>query len=299
LHHRPLVRRDHRQGLDEDGAQARPRAWRCDAQTCREENSEAFAGQHAPTSTSFYIFDEASASPMSINEVSEGGMTDGEPMKFAFGNPTRNTGWFADCFKRMAHRWGTRQIDSRSVQITNKSTSQRVDRRLRPRQRLRQGARARHVPVACRSSSSSASPTWTPRSAGHLRPEQYNWAPKILTLDNAWEGDDEARDRHAPGLEVRDAAHHPEERQRSADRHKLAQLEDDRQADAVFIDGGFGTGIVSVGRTLGRNWQLVWFSGEVDDPGCLNKRAEMWKAARDWLKAGGSIRRRSMRSTPI
>ena len=25
------------------------------------------------------------------------------------------------------------------------------------------------------------------------------------------------------------------------------------------------------------------------DIGCLNKRAEMWKAARDWLKAGGAI----------
>jgi hypothetical protein len=34
--------------------------WFCQAQTCAEENSEAFAGQHAPTSTSFYLFDEAS-----------------------------------------------------------------------------------------------------------------------------------------------------------------------------------------------------------------------------------------------
>ena len=52
---------------------------------------------------------------------------------------------------------------------------------------------------------------------------------------------------------------------------------------------GYGTGIVSAGRTLGRAWQLVWFSGAPNDPGCLNKRAEMWKLMRDWLKEGGAI----------
>jgi hypothetical protein len=57
----------------------------------------------------------------------------------------------------------------------------------------------------------------------------------------------------------------------------------------VFIDAGYGTGIVSAGRTMGRTWTLVWFGGESSDPGCLNKRAEMWKLMRDWLKAGGAI----------
>ena len=65
-----------------------PESWRADAQTCREENSEAFAGLHAANSTPFYIFDEASAVPDKIWEVAEGGLTDGEPMFFVFGNPT-------------------------------------------------------------------------------------------------------------------------------------------------------------------------------------------------------------------
>jgi hypothetical protein len=69
----------------------------------------------------------------------------------------------------------------------------------------------------------------------------------------------------------------------------LAQLEDEHQADAVFVDGGYGTGIISAGRTMGRTWQIVWFSGESGDAGCLNKRAEMWKLARDWLKEGGTL----------
>jgi hypothetical protein len=38
-------------------------SWFCAPQSSKEENSEAFAGQHAADSTSFYIFDEASAIP--------------------------------------------------------------------------------------------------------------------------------------------------------------------------------------------------------------------------------------------
>ena len=46
-----------------------PDNWRCDAMTCKEENSEAFAGQHAADSTSCYLFDEASRIPDIIWDV--------------------------------------------------------------------------------------------------------------------------------------------------------------------------------------------------------------------------------------
>lgn len=97
-----------------------PEDWITSGQTCREENSEAFAGQHNAQSTSFYIFDEASGIPDKIWEVSLGGLTDGEPMMFAFGNPTRNTGRFYEIFHKHGHRWSTTKIDSRTVKITNK-----------------------------------------------------------------------------------------------------------------------------------------------------------------------------------
>lgn len=95
--------------------------WQCTAQTCREENSEAFAGQHAANSTSFYLFDEASAIPEKIYEVREGGLTDGEPMVFDFGNPTRRSGtFFEECEGKLKHLFSVRKIDSRDVAITNK-----------------------------------------------------------------------------------------------------------------------------------------------------------------------------------
>jgi hypothetical protein len=94
--------------------------WACTAQTSKEENSESFAGQHAASSTSFYIFDEASGIPDKIWEVAEGGLTDGEPMIFAFGNPTRASGGFYNCFHRDAARWHTFKVDSRNAQLPNK-----------------------------------------------------------------------------------------------------------------------------------------------------------------------------------
>lgn len=95
--------------------------WRCDARTCREEKSEAFAGQHSPTATSFYIFDEASGVPDKVYEVREGGLTSGEPMVFDFGNGTRNSGaFYENCVGRRSARYIVRSIDSRHVAITNK-----------------------------------------------------------------------------------------------------------------------------------------------------------------------------------
>ena len=42
-------------------------SWKCSSQSSKEENSEAFAGQHNLNSTSFYFFDEASAVPDEIS----------------------------------------------------------------------------------------------------------------------------------------------------------------------------------------------------------------------------------------
>ena len=95
--------------------------WRCDAQTCREENAEAFQGLHAANSTPFFIFDEASGIPDPIWEARAGGATDGEPMSFDFGNPTRKSGmFFENCIGQYRERYIVRSIDSRSVHLTNK-----------------------------------------------------------------------------------------------------------------------------------------------------------------------------------
>ena len=262
--------------------------WFCTPQTCRAENSESFAGQHAPTSTSFYIFDEASAIEDIINEVSEGGLTDGEPMKFAFGNGTRNTGWFKDTFGKLRHRWVNFHVDARDVQITNKRN---IEAAIKDH-----GLDSDYVKVRYRGLFPSQSVKQliseadvTAAEQRHLNLGQYNFAPKILVLDNAWEGDDEGVIGLRQGLKFTILKTFAKNDNDVVIANLLAQLEDEHKADAVFIDAGYGTGVASIGATLGRSWTLVWFGGASGNPGCLNKRAEMWVAARDWLKAGGAI----------
>src|SRR5215471_16140199 len=102
-------------------AKAAPESWFVVAQTCKPENAQAFAGQHARTSTSWYLFDEASHIPDAIWDVSMGGLVDGEGMHFCWGQPARKSGRFFEvCFGRSRDRWNVRSIDSRTARFTNK-----------------------------------------------------------------------------------------------------------------------------------------------------------------------------------
>ena len=111
-----------------------PQTWFCSAQSCREENSEAFAVQHAVSSTSFYLFDEASAIPDKIFEVAEGGLTDGEPMICASlsGNPTRANGKFSSRHVRIGPRALESPVDRLpNLHAAQQSPDRRIDRGLR------------------------------------------------------------------------------------------------------------------------------------------------------------------------
>lgn len=266
------------------------KSWRLDATPWSENNTEAFAGLHNQGSRIIMIMDEASAISDKVWEVAEGVLTDEdtEIIWIVFGNPTRNTGRFRECFRRNRHLWDHKQIDSRTVEGTNKAV---LDQMV-----ANYGEESDIVKVRIRgmfpamSAKQFISTNDVDAAFGrHLRPEQYSFAPKILTCDPAWEGDDELVIGLRQGLRFDILAVIPKNDNDMVIADKLMRLEDEHQADAVFIDAGYGTGIYSAGKTLGRNWRMVWFGGESADPGCENKRAEMWKGARDWLKAGGTI----------
>lgn len=100
--------------------------YRTTAATVSETNTEAFAGLHNEGRTVFVIFDEASGVYPKIWEVAEGALTDGEGFFFAFGNPTKPDGEFADCFDKHAAIYRNRHVDSRSVTHTNKAALQGI-----------------------------------------------------------------------------------------------------------------------------------------------------------------------------
>ena len=267
------------------------RTWRLDMIPWSEKNTEAFSGLHNKGKRVLLIFDEASAIPDVIWQVSEGALTDEgtQIIWCVFGNPTRNTGRFKDCFTgSIAHRWTTKQVDSRTSIFTNKDQlKQWADNYGEDSDFFKVRVRGMFPSMSARQFISVAD---VDAAFGRfLRIDQYSFAPKILTVDPAWEGDDELAIGLRQGLAFKLLRTIPKNDNDIQVANIIANLEDSEHADAVFIDAGYGTGIVSGGRTLGRTWQLVWFAGESTDPGCLNKRAEMWKLMRDWLKAGGAI----------
>ena len=96
--------------------------WRIDRIAWSENNTEAFAGLHNQGKRIVVIYDEASAIADQIWHVTEGAQTDEntEILWIAFGNPTKNSGRFRECFGRYKHRWRTCQIDSRGIEGTNR-----------------------------------------------------------------------------------------------------------------------------------------------------------------------------------
>ena len=108
----------------------RPSTWKLIPQTCKPENAQAFAGQHAKTSTSWYLFDEASEVDDRIWLTADpGGLTDGEPMFFAWGQLVRNTGYFYRvCHGDLAARWNHRRVDSRQSRFTNKALLEQIEK---------------------------------------------------------------------------------------------------------------------------------------------------------------------------
>lgn len=275
-----------------------PETWRVDAMTCREEQSESFAGLHAADSTPFYIFDEASAVPDTVWDVAMGGLTDGEPMFFAFGNPTRSSGRFFETHHRLKHRWTRRQIDSREVDGTNHALfSEWVADfgedsdfvRVRVKGRFPQAGSLQFIPHDLVGLAQTVTPVVLASD------------PLVLGVDVARFGDDQSVIAFRRGKDARSIGW---ERHRGLDTMELAGRVAESithlRPSGVFVDeGGVGGGVVDRLRQLGHPVVGINFGGRSSGASLIaqgasgeryiNKRAEMWGALRAWLKSGGAI----------
>ena len=260
--------------------------WRVDAQTCREENSEAFAGLHAANATPFYIFDEASAVPDKIWEVREGGLTDGEPMTFDWGNPTRNSGRFFENMEgRFRHRFIRRSIDSRDVAITNKELFKKWIEdygeqsdfcKVRIFGQFPSAGELQFIPGEDVTKGVGLEVHVTPSDA------------LVMGVDVARFGDDQSviylrqgRDAESQGLYT----------YRGVDTMTLAsevaRIAAEKKPDAIFIDGGgVGGGVIDRCRQLALEVIEINFGSKATQRGYANMRAQMWGNMRDALRDG-------------
>ena len=270
-----------------------PATWYCSAQASREEKSEGFAGQHSKYSTGFYIFDEASAVPDKIYEVAEGGLILGEPMVFAFGNPTRNTGkFYRATFGAERPLWNHRSIDARTSASSNKEQIAEWIHTY--------GENSDFVRVRVLGLPPSASELQF-IDADRVHKAQQNPAqslpddPLIAGVDVSGGGEAFNVVRFRRGFDARSIPpiRIPGEhgRDRAVVIARLAELLKDqtpeRKIAAMFIDSAFGAPIAERLGTLGfTNAHEVNFGGHSPDWHMSNMRAYMYSQLKDWLPRG-------------
>lgn len=265
--------------------------WFCAPASCDEHNSEAFAGQHAMGSTSFYLNDEDSAVPDKIHEVEEGGLTSGEDMIFLFGNPTRNTGAFHKAaFGSGRDRWDIAVVDSRDSTFSNRPLIEEwaqdygVDSdffRVRVRGLPPLADELQYI------------------DAGRIAQAQINvpqpmaGEPLIAGVDvsgggKAWTVCRFRRGFDARGIPpIRLTGEQTVANDRQLAIATLVNALDTHKPDAMFIDSAFGAVIVSRLRQLGYLQVFeVNFGAESPDKHDLNMRSTMWRKVKDWLPRG-------------
>lgn len=269
---------------------AHQKTWQANAIPWSKENSEAFAGLHNQGKRITLIFDEGSAIEDIIYEVAEGALTDKDTQIIwcVFGNPTRNTGRFFECFHKHRNLWHCRQIDSRTVDISNKEQLQQwVDT---------YGEDSDFVRVRVRGVFPSASEyQFIPRkivdeaSERKILEQQVSFAPVIIGVDPAWTGGDTTDIYLRQGLYCKLLGEYQKNDDDMRMANIIAKFEDEYKADAVNIDFGYGTGIYSAGLSMGRRWNLIKFGSKANKKGFANKRAEIWGETKQWLIDGGAI----------
>lgn len=263
-------------------------AWRCDGIAWRENAPEAFAGQHAVNATSFYIFDEASAIPEPIFQTAQGGLTDGEPMMFLFGNGTKNSGFFFETHHKFRDSWKRFQVDARTSSISNKDLhKQWIDE---------WGEDSDFVKIRVLGQFPNASSTqFIPRDVvqraalADMRPNDSD--PLIMGVDPARFGGDETVIRFRQGRNARAIL---PTKLKKLDTMQVAsrvvELDNKYKPDAIFIDGnGLGGGVVDRCRQLNCDVIEVNSSFKAGSREYRIKGDEMWGLMRDWLKEGAAI----------
>lgn len=269
------------------------RTWRIDAVAWSETNTEAFAGLHNKGKRILLIFDEASAVHDKIWEVSEGALTDEhtEIIWCVFGNPTRNTGRFAQCFGNLRHRWATWSIDARTVPGTDKKLiAEWIEDYGEDSDFVR--VRVRGLPP--RASDLQFIPSDIVFEAQKREARSNIGDPLIMSLDIARGGADNSVIRFRRGLDARTIppVRLPGSETRDSMRlvSKVIDLANTHKPDAIFADGtGVGGPVIDRLRQLGYNVIEVQFGGAPPDARCADMATYMWLRMREWLRAGGAI----------
>jgi hypothetical protein len=264
-----------------------PETWFAAAIPWTEKRSEAFAGTHEEHV--LYVFDEASAIADTIWDVSEGAMTTPGAMWWVYGNPTKNTGRFAECFGKFKHRWFNIQVDSRTAKMADKiQVQQWIDDYGEDSDFVRVRVRG----VFPRAGTNQFINSEDVDNCTRYKSEGHETQAIVFGCDVARFGEDQNVVCIRQGRKV-----WPLIKWRGIDTMQTAgrivELFNEYKPDLMFIDGGgVGGGVIDRVKQLvssSRVREINFGSSPNDCSKYFNKRAEMWGTARDSIKTGLEI----------
>lgn len=264
-----------------------PETWNAQAIAWSKHAPENFAGTHEKHV--LVVFDEASAIDDVIWEVTDGAMTTAGAIWIAFGNPTKNSGRFFECFHKHRKSWIRFQIDSRSAKMAN--------RRLLDSWVDTYGEESDFVKVRIRGVFPSAgdlqfiSSEDVQHAMERAAPKGTANYGKVLAVDVARHGSDQTVFAKRQGRVCEKLR-----RFRIKDLMKIAAMVAEEinewEPDAVFIDAtGMGWGVVDRLHQMGYTQVIGIQTGEkaFAEQRYFNRRAELWGLMKDWIHDGGVL----------
>lgn len=278
------------------------KTWRIDMVPWSERNTEAFAGLHNKGRRILVVFDEASAIPDIIWETAEGALTDADTqiIWLVCGNPTRNTGRFKECFPggRFAKMWKTQRVDSRTISFTNKK---QIDSWIEAYGEDSDFVRIRVLgifPKVGEMEFFSAADVEAAMARDDHTAELTD--PLSIGVDVARFGANASVIYFRRG---RDGRSIPRRRYQGLDTVSLAlkvqEAHNEFGSQGIFVDGGgVGGGVVDNLRNMHLFIYDIQFGGKptldaastgTQGEKYANKRAEMYGAARAWIRMGGVL----------
>lgn len=269
---------------------AYPDTWFASAIPWSDHNADAFAGTHEKYV--LIIYDEGQAVGDKIYETTEGALTTPGAIWIVFGNYTKNSGRFHECFTGVARdRWIKRQIDSRTCKKANKA---QIEEWIKDYGEDSDFVRIRVRGIAPRAGSNQFIGQDLVDAAQKYKAEGYEALPKILSLDVARFGDNKSVAGTRQGRKVRVLKKWMGLAiDQLADR--FCELIDEEDPDAIVVDGdGIGGAVCDLIRRKkyhlkGGQDILTEFHGNAEpaDPTLyFNRRTEIWGDMRQAMKDG-------------
>lgn len=281
-----------------------PETWWCSARTWsrtadKDTQGNTLAGLHADFM--LFVLDETGGMPEAIMAAAEAALSTGiECRILQAGNPIQAQGPLWIAARRDRRLWtvieitGDPDAPNRSSRISIEWAKQMIESYGRDNPWVMATVLGRFP---------SASPmVFIPEylveaaAAADREGQAQRFDPLVMGVDVARYGLDKSVIRFRKG---RDARTHPPIKLRNLDNIQLAArvaIESrEVQADAVFVDGGAGAGVIDALRHMKvPNVYEIHFGGSADNipstenatPRYANKATEMYGIAKDWLKTG-------------